>query len=88
MCYLENVREVSQVEDVVEAYRCREEVLTDFLVQTDSCLHKQNQKMDSCRNGWLDIGTERTMGIIMDRVADKLKDQYLNGFEQRNRVLM
>lgn len=37
-CYLENVRQVSQVEDVVEAYRSREEVLTDFLVQTDGCL--------------------------------------------------
>lgn len=45
MCYLEDVREVSQVEDVVEAYGCREEVLTDFLMQTNSCLDEQNQKM-------------------------------------------
>lgn len=46
VCYLENVGQVSQVEDVVEAYCCREEVLTDFLVQTDSCLDKQNQMTD------------------------------------------
>lgn len=38
MRYLEDVGEVSQVEDVVEAYGCRQEVLTDFLVQTNSCL--------------------------------------------------
>lgn len=62
MCYLENVREVSQVEDVVEAYGCREEVLADLLVQTNGCLGQQNKKMDRCRNGWIDIGTDKQSG--------------------------
>lgn len=44
--HLENVREVSQVEDVVKTYRCGEEVLADFLMQTDSCLGKQNNETD------------------------------------------
>ena len=39
--YLEDVGEVTQVEDVVEAYGCREEVLADFLVQTDRCLERK-----------------------------------------------
>lgn len=47
VCYLENVGEVSQVEDVVKANRCGEEVLADFLVQTDSCLDKQDHKICS-----------------------------------------
>lgn len=47
VCYLENVGEVSQVEDVVKANRCGEEVLADFLVQTDSRLDKQNHEIRS-----------------------------------------
>lgn len=43
ICHLEYVGEVSQVEDVVEAYGCWEEVLADLLVQADSCLKVQNQ---------------------------------------------
>ncbi len=42
--YLENVREISQVKDIVKANRCGQEVLTDFLMQTDSCLDKQKKK--------------------------------------------
>lgn len=48
MCYLENVGEVTQVEDVMEAYRRGEEVLTDFLMQTDCRLDEQNKK-----DGWM-----------------------------------
>lgn len=64
VCYLENVREVSQVEDVVKAYRCGEEVLADFLMQTDSCLDKQNNKIDRCRDGLIDIGTDKQMALL------------------------
>lgn len=38
VCYLENVSKVSQVEDVVKPYCSGEEVLADFLMQTDSRL--------------------------------------------------
>lgn len=64
MCYLENVREVSQVEDVVKAYRCGEEVLADFLMQTDSCLDRQNNKIDRRRDGLIDIGTDKQMALL------------------------
>lgn len=64
VCYLENVREVSQVEDVVKAYRCGEEVLADFLMQTDSCLDKQNNKIDRRRDGLIDIGTDKQMALL------------------------
>lgn len=63
-CYLENVREVSQVEDVVKAYRCGEEVLADFLMQTDSCLDKQNNKIDRRRDGLIDIETDKQMALL------------------------
>lgn len=59
MCYLEDVREVSQVEDVVEAYRCRQEVLTDLLVQTYSRLDSENQKMVRCKNSSIDINKDK-----------------------------
>lgn len=49
VCYLENVGEVSQVEDVVKANRRGEEVLADFLVQTDCCLDKQNHNICSVK---------------------------------------
>lgn len=64
VCYLENVGEVSQVEDVVKAYRCGEEVLADFLMQTDSCLDKQNNKIDRRRDGLIDIGTDKQMALL------------------------
>lgn len=64
VCYLENVREVSQVEDVVKAYRCGEEVLADFLMQTDSCLDRQNNKIDRRRDGLIDIGTDKQMALL------------------------
>lgn len=48
--YLENVRQVSQVEDVVKTYCCGEEVLADFLMQKDSCLGKQNNETDKQYN--------------------------------------
>lgn len=67
MCYLEDVREVSQVEDIVEAYRCRKEVLTDFLVQTNSALDGQNQKIVGCRNGWLDRQTETDLYMDLSK---------------------
>lgn len=38
VCYLENVSKVSQVEDIVKPYCSGEEVLADFLMQTDSRL--------------------------------------------------
>lgn len=63
MYYLENIRQVSQVEDVVEAYRRGEKVLADFLMQTDSCLDEQNKEMDKCRDGWVE---ENHMDTIMD----------------------
>lgn len=47
VCYLENVGKVSQVEDIVKAYCSGEEVLADFLMQTDSSLgsqHNQDQR--------------------------------------------
>lgn len=64
VCYLENVREVSQVEDVVKAYRCGEEVLADFLMQTDSCLDRQNNKIDRRRDGLIEIGTDKQMALL------------------------
>lgn len=64
VCYLENVREVSQVEDVVKAYRCGEEVLADFLMQTDRCLDRQNNKIDRRRDGLIDIGTDKQMALL------------------------
>lgn len=63
MFYLENVREVSQVEDVVKSYCRREEVLADFLMQTDSCLDKQNNEIDGRRDGWTGIGTEKQVAL-------------------------
>ena len=52
VCDLEDVGEVSQVEDVVEAYGGRQEVLADLLVQTDSCLlrgkRRETQRSYSC----------------------------------------
>lgn len=41
MRYLKNVGQISQVENIVEANGCREEVLADLLVQTDCCLHEK-----------------------------------------------
>ena len=41
VCDLEDVGEVSQVEDVVESDGGGEEVLADLLVQTDRCLVSQ-----------------------------------------------
>lgn len=39
--YLEYIGEVSQVEDIMEAYGCWEEVLANLLMKTDSCLDEK-----------------------------------------------
>lgn len=48
-CYLENVGQVSQVEDVVKAYGGGEEVLADLLMQTDRRLGKKRSGERSVR---------------------------------------
>jgi hypothetical protein len=51
VCYLEDVGEVPQVEDIVKAYGRGEEVLTDLLMETDGCLQEEKDK-----NGWREGG--------------------------------
>lgn len=58
VCYLKYVGKVSQIEDIVEAYGCRKKVLANFLVQADSCLFEENQK----------IVTQKQINVVSSQV--------------------